>query len=147
MLAKGAPGHHHRLWYHKWRSLLKTVSWLHVNSRFSVECSTYVKRNISPFLLSRLCAPGQSETILFLPVRCSFAVAVAAGVLGTSRIFQNDFYICVTRFNNSVTHEISVTIMFILCETIMACFFLCRLFNSLTAGIVLVGQFWYVGTC
>ena len=52
------------------------------------------------------------------------------------------FHICITRFNNSVTHEISVSIRFLLCETIMACFLLGRLFNSLTAGIVLVGQFW-----
>ena len=37
------------------------------------------------------CEPGQSETIFFLPVRCSFAVAVAAGGLGTARIFQIDF--------------------------------------------------------
>ena len=57
------------------------------------------------------------------------------------------FHICVTRFTNSVTHEVSVAIRFILCETIMACFLLGRLFNSLTARIVLVGQFWYIGSC
>ena len=40
-------------------------------------------------------AQAQSETILFLPVRCSFAVAVAAGGLGSLRIFQIDFsYLC-----------------------------------------------------
>ena len=61
--------------------------------------------------------------------------------------FKLVFHICVTRFSNSVTHEISLTIRFILCDTIMACFLLGRLFNSLTAGIVLVGQFWYVGSC
>ena len=48
------------------------------------------------------------------------------------------FHICITRFNNSVTHEISVTVRFILCETTMACFRLCRLLNSLTEWIVLV---------
>ena len=52
--------------------------------------------------------------------------------------FRLIFYFCVTRFSNSVTHEISVTVRFILCETTMACFLLGRLFNSLTAGIVLV---------
>ena len=61
--------------------------------------------------------------------------------------FRLIFHSCVTRFNNSVTHELSVTIRFILCETIIACFLLGRLFNSLTAGIVLVGKFWYVGSC
>ena len=61
--------------------------------------------------------------------------------------FRLIFHICVTRFNNSVTHELSVTIRFILCETIIACFLLGRLFNSLTARIVLVGKFWYVGSC
>ena len=38
-----------------------------------------------------LCEPGQSEMIFYLPVRCSFAVAVAAGGLGTARILQIDF--------------------------------------------------------
>ena len=59
--------------------------------------------------------------------------------------FRLIFHIRITRFNNSVTHEISVR--FILCETIIACFLLGRLFNSLTAGIILVGQFWYYMQC
>ena len=37
------------------------------------------------------CKPGQFETIFFMPIRCSFAVAVAAGGLRTARIFQIDF--------------------------------------------------------
>ena len=49
------------------------------------------KRNKSGLWLLRLCVPGQSETIFFLPVRCSFGVAVAADGLGTARIFQIDF--------------------------------------------------------
>ena len=45
--------------------------------------------------LPRLCEPRHSETTLFLPVRCSFAVGVAVGGLGTARIFQVDFsYLC-----------------------------------------------------
>ena len=58
-----------------------------------------VTRKMFPFddvimlakLLPQLCEHGQSETIFFLPVRCSFAVAVAAGGLETARIFQIDF--------------------------------------------------------
>ena len=52
--------------------------------------------------------------------------------------FRLIFHICTTKLNNSVTHEISVTVRFILCETTMACFLLGRLFNSLTTGVVLV---------
>ena len=39
--------------------------------------------------------PGQSETKFILLLPCSFDVAVAAGGLGTVRIFQIDFsYLC-----------------------------------------------------
>ena len=41
--------------------------------------------------LPRLCEPGQSETIFFVSVCCSFAIAMVAGGLGTARIFQIDF--------------------------------------------------------
>ena len=45
--------------------------------------------------------------------------------------FRLIFHICTTRFNSSVTYEISVTVKFILCQTIIACFLLGHLFNSL----------------
>ena len=62
-----------------------------------------------------------TTNIFLLPVRCSFAGAVAAVGWELPGYCRLIFHICVTRFNNSVTHEISVTIRFILCETIMAC--------------------------
>ena len=94
-------------------------------------------------LLPRLCKPGQSETLfffigLFVIVSQSLWQRVGWELAGYFRLI---FHICVTRFNNSVTHEISVKIRFILCETVMACFLLGRLFNSLAGGIVLVGQY------
>ena len=51
--------------------------------------------------------------------------------------FRLIFHICITKFNNSVTHEIIVAVRFILCETNMVWILLGRMLISLTAGIVL----------
>ena len=89
------------------------------------------------------CCPGSAS--LAILKWYSFCLFVVVSQLLWRRVgwelpgyFRLIFHICITRFNNSVTHEISVMVRFILCETIMACFLLGRLLISLTAGIVLV---------
>ena len=71
-----------------------------INCPYCVESPfVLVKDALWPFLYTNqycgyfhcLCEPGQSETIFFLPIRCSFTVAVAAGGVETARIFQIDF--------------------------------------------------------
>ena len=89
------------------------------------------------------CCPGSAS--LAILKWYSFCLFVVVSQLLWRRVgwelpgyFRLIFHICITRFNNSVTHEISVTVRFMLCETTIACFLLGRLLISLTAGIVLV---------
>ena len=50
------------------------------------------------------------------------------------------FHISATRFNDSMGHDKSVTIMFIQYETIVACFDTARLLHNFTTWLVSVGQ-------
>ena len=107
-----------------------------MGSVFMFLCGILVNRFGYRIFLPRICEPGQSETIFFLAVISQLLWWPVGWEL--PGYFRLIFHFYITRFNNSVTHEISVTIRFLLCETTMACFLLGRLFKSVTVGIVLV---------